>query len=162
MCLYKLTKMVSPISLCYRNYHQPFISHYLSGHIITLNIEKVKQVNLWGHKQIIQKDIWMGCDQNQTKSKLWLPVASLPLSCDSHEMKVDMSNDQKILYLKQSNETRLPHQSTFLQSKQDHCLVLHPEVSVYTKSLLQYESDVWGENVQKWTITKVSDTFLAI
>ena len=114
----------------------------------------MKIVNLWGYKEIVQRDLWMGCDHNQTKSKPWTVVKSIPSSCETQEMKVDMTNDEKVLYLNQCSESRVPENSTFLQSKQNHCLILYPEVTLHTKGL-HYENDVWGDGVQKWIITQV-------
>lgn len=139
-----------------RTLHLPYTFPNLVhiGHIVTLNIEKVKIVNLWGYKEIVQRDMWMGCDHNQTKSKQWTVINSIPSSCETQEMKVDMTNDEKVLYLNQCSESRVPENSTFLQSKQNHCLILYPEVTLYTKGL-QYENDVWGDGVQKWIISQV-------
>ena len=122
---------------------------------MTINLEKVKVLNLWGFKQIVQRDLWMGGDQNQTKSKLWKPVESIPPRCDSQEMKVDNTDYEKIAYFKQSSETRIRDNVAFIQSKQDHSLVLYPELTLFTKGH-EHDSGMWGRSIELWNITQVS------
>uniref|UniRef100_A0A7M5XNG7 Doublecortin domain-containing protein n=1 Tax=Clytia hemisphaerica TaxID=252671 RepID=A0A7M5XNG7_9CNID len=121
--------------------------------IVCMNLDKVKLLSLWGWKQVIQKDLWMGSDQNQTHPKLWQMIQGVPPQCESQEMKVEMSNPQKIAYLNQCNAERLNENRPFLQSKQDHSLVLYPELAFETQGAEEENGDIWGRNIQKWIIS---------
>ena len=122
--------------------------------VITLNLDKVKLLSLWGWKQVIQKDLWIGSDQNQTNPKLWQITQGVPPQCESQEMKVEMSNEQKVAYFEQCNAERLNDNRPYLQSKQDHSLVLYPELSMMTQGQ-ENETDIWGKNIQKWVVNQV-------
>ena len=64
--------------------------------VLSLTLEKAKVHNLWGWKEVVQRDILMGCDPNQTKSKLWQVVSEIPAECDTEEMKVEMTKEEKV------------------------------------------------------------------
>ena len=125
-----------------------------------MNLDKVKLLSLWGWKQVIQKDLWMGSDQNQTHPKLWQMIQGVTPQCESQEMKVEMSNPQKIAYLNQCNAERLHENRPYLQSKQDHSLVLYPELAFETQGAEEESGDIWGKNIQKWIINPVSSLFM--
>ena len=128
--------------------------HFYLVQILSLTLDKVKVLSLWGWKQVIQKDLWIGSDKNQTNPKLWQITQGVSPQCESQEMKVEMSNEQKIAYLNQCNNERLHENRPFLQSKQDHSLVLYPELNLLTHGI-ENDSDIWGKNIQKWVIRKV-------
>lgn len=122
--------------------------------VLTIMLEKIKVVNLWGLKEITQKDMWLGGDQNQTKAKLWNICSSLPSQCEMQEMKIEMTNKEKLAYFKQCSETCITDAATYLQSKENHSLVMYPELSFITKGH-ENEGDIWGSFLQQWYITKV-------
>ena len=64
--------------------------------VLSLTLEKAQVHNLWGWKQLVQRDLLMGCDSNQTKSKLWQVVPQIPAECDAQEMKVEMTVEEKV------------------------------------------------------------------
>lgn len=121
--------------------------------VLTIMLEKIKVVNLWGLKEITQKDMWLGGDQNQTKAKLWNICSSLPSQCEMQEMKIEMTNKEKLAYFKQCSETCITDAATYLQSKENHSLVMYPELSFITKGH-ENEGDIWGSFLQQWYITK--------
>ena len=121
---------------------------------MNLTLDKVKVLSLWGWKQVIQKDLWIGSDKNQTNSKLWQMAQGVPPQCESQEMKVEMSNQQKMAYFNQCNSERLHENRPYLQSKQDHSLVLYPELNFLTHGI-ENEADIWGTNIQQWIVSKV-------
>lgn len=130
-------------------------SHFLIDPVVSINLEKVKLLSLWGWKQIVQRDFWMGCDENQTSSKLWQVLSKIPPQCETQEMKVEMSNQEKVAYLNQCSEERLHENRPYLQSKQDHSLVLHPEIVFETKGQDADGNRMWGKNVGKWIVNQV-------
>ena len=95
-------------------------------------------------KKILQKDLWMGSDFSLTKSKLWQISSSIPLQCQTEEVKLPSSFDEQVSFLKQSCETRIREKNTFLQFKQDHSLVLFPELTLEVKGL-NPENNIWGQ-----------------
>ena len=64
--------------------------------MLSLTLEKAKVHNLWGFKEIVLRDLLMGADPNQTMSKLWNVVTHVPAECDTQEMKVVMSTEEKV------------------------------------------------------------------
>ena len=113
-------------------------------------------MSLWGWKQIVQRDLWMGADENQTNWKLWQTVPSVPSQCESQEMKAEMTNQEKVAHLNQCSEERLHDNRPYLQSKQDHSLVLYPELVLQTKGQIGEGNNMWGENIDMWCINQVS------
>ena len=60
----------------------------------------------------------MGGDASQTDSKQWRAVEKVPRECESRETKVEMETERRVAFARQSNETRVREEATFLQSKQ--------------------------------------------
>ena len=131
------------------------MSLFILDDIIGIATDKVRLINLWNQKSILQREPWLGADEKLAKPSLWTATTTLSISdIERQEIPETTVEEEKMRLVQNVNESRLRTVELFLQNKRDEMLVLYPDVQVIRKGREQ-DLDLWGEDASHWIFNQV-------